>query len=73
MNLLGAEKGSQPFAGNLIDGWEAPPLNALASAFSGGASQPSMRLPAKGWLPFSAPSRFIGVWQAAQCAAPSTR
>ncbi len=32
MNLLGAEKGSQPFAGNLIDGWEAPPLNALASA-----------------------------------------
>jgi mono/diheme cytochrome c family protein len=32
MNLLGAEKSGQPFAGNLIDGWEAPPLNALSRA-----------------------------------------
>jgi mono/diheme cytochrome c family protein len=32
MNLLGAEKGGQAFAGNLIDGWEAPPLNALSRA-----------------------------------------
>jgi mono/diheme cytochrome c family protein len=32
MNLLGAEKGSRAFAGNLIDGWEAPPLNALSFA-----------------------------------------
>ncbi|QSI30396.1 c-type cytochrome [Variovorax sp. RKNM96] len=31
MNMLGAEKSGQAFAGNLIDGWEAPPLNALAS------------------------------------------
>ena len=32
MNMLGAEKSSQAFAGNLIDGWDAPPLNALSSA-----------------------------------------
>jgi mono/diheme cytochrome c family protein len=32
MNLLGAEKGSRPFAGNLIDGWEAPALTALVHA-----------------------------------------
>ena len=31
MNMLGAEKSGQAFAGNLIDGWDAPPLNALAS------------------------------------------
>jgi mono/diheme cytochrome c family protein len=30
MNALGAEKGDKPFAGNLIDGWEAPPLNPLS-------------------------------------------
>ncbi|MBV7483255.1 cytochrome c [Bordetella sp. BOR01] len=32
MNALGAEKSGQPYAGGLIDGWEAPPLNALTRA-----------------------------------------
>ena len=29
---LGAEKSSQPYAGGLVDGWDVPPLDALASA-----------------------------------------
>jgi mono/diheme cytochrome c family protein len=32
MNLLGAEKSSQPFAGSQIDGWDAPALTALMRA-----------------------------------------
>lgn len=32
MNALGAEKSSQPYAGGLIDGWNAPPLDALTLA-----------------------------------------
>jgi mono/diheme cytochrome c family protein len=32
MNALGAEKSSSPFAGGQIDGWDAPPLNALTRA-----------------------------------------
>jgi mono/diheme cytochrome c family protein len=30
MNALGAEKSGAAFAGGLIDGWDVPPLNALA-------------------------------------------
>jgi mono/diheme cytochrome c family protein len=30
MNAFGAEKGSEALAGGLIDGWNAPPLNALS-------------------------------------------
>ncbi|WP_144636293.1 cytochrome c [Bordetella genomosp. 13] len=32
MNAFGAEKGSQAYAGGLIDGWDVPPLNALTLA-----------------------------------------
>jgi mono/diheme cytochrome c family protein len=32
MNLLGAEKGGDAFAGNVIDGWDAPALTTLLSA-----------------------------------------
>jgi mono/diheme cytochrome c family protein len=32
MNLLGAEKRGQAFAGGLIDGWDAPPLTRLSQA-----------------------------------------
>ncbi|MFK4448571.1 mono/diheme cytochrome c family protein [Caballeronia udeis] len=32
MNAFGAEKSSEAFAGNVIDGWNAPPLNALTHA-----------------------------------------
>ncbi|HEY4296897.1 MAG TPA: cytochrome c [Paraburkholderia sp.] len=32
MNALGAEKSGSPFAGGRIDGWDAPPLNALTHA-----------------------------------------
>lgn len=31
MNLVGAEARGKAFAGGVIDGWDAPPLNALAS------------------------------------------
>lgn len=32
MNAFGAEKSGSPFAGGQIDGWNAPPLNALTHA-----------------------------------------
>jgi mono/diheme cytochrome c family protein len=32
MNALGAEKSGEAFAGNLIDSWNSPPLNALTRA-----------------------------------------
>jgi mono/diheme cytochrome c family protein len=32
MNAAGAEKSSEAFAGGLVDGWNAPPLNALTHA-----------------------------------------
>jgi mono/diheme cytochrome c family protein len=32
LNLLGAERAGQPFAGGSIDGWDAPPLTGLASS-----------------------------------------
>src|SRR5258705_13521497 len=47
------------------------PLRSAPS--SRGANQPSTSPPPKARPPLSPPNRFLGVWQAPQCAAPVTR